>query len=100
MKAARAFQGASPRSCDRCGAPVLRQEVGQRAALKVVADVESIPLQEALRMVEPDRLAWCVATLYGGGVDLRWLCPGTCGHGTVIEHRCPEGAPQIPGALW
>lgn len=103
MRAARAFRGASPRSCDRCGAPVLRQEVGQRAALRVIADAESIPLEQALRLVEPNRLAWCLVVLHGGGFDLRWQCRGVCGHGTVIEHRCPEGTPvgrRPEGTLW
>lgn len=103
MKPQAGTSGASRRSCDRCGAAVLRQLVGQRAALKVTADAGSIPLAEALALAEPNRLAWCVAELHGGGVELRWRCARECGHGTVIEHRCPPGTPLTPkpeGALW
>ncbi len=103
MKAARAFQGASPRSCDRCGAPVLRQLVGHRAALNVVADTEPRPAGELAPLTEPNRLLWCLATLHAGGVELRWRCRNACSHGTVIEHRCPEGTPsgrRPEGALW
>ncbi len=103
MKAARAFQGASPRSCDRCGAPVLRQLVGRRAALNVTADAEPRPIAELLPLIEPNRLLWCLATLYSGAPDLRWRCRTECAHATVIQHRCPEGTPpgrRPEGALW
>jgi len=91
-------------SCVRCGASVLKQLVGQRAALNVIADAEPIPLSDALRLAEPNRLAWCLADLHGGGTELRWLCTGECAHATVIEHRCPAGTEQYgrrpEGAMW
>ncbi|WP_225825652.1 hypothetical protein [Streptomyces naphthomycinicus] len=97
-------QGASRRSCDRCGAPVLRQLVGHRAALKVTADAEPIPLPEARALMEPNRLAWCLVTLHSGDPDLRWQCRSKCGHSTVIEHRCPlqiqEFGQKPEGAMW
>lgn len=91
---------AGPTPCDRCGGLVLRQLVGQRAALRVVADAEPIPLARALALTEPNRLAWCLAVLRSGTAELRWRCKWGCGHATVIEHRCPEGTPSVAGALW
>ncbi|MEV7389584.1 hypothetical protein [Streptomyces sp. NPDC091215] len=85
---------------------MLRQEVGHRAALKVTADADPIPAAEVLALVEPNRLAWCVARLHGGGVELRWHCRGLrpCGHEVVIEHRCPAGVREHgrrpEGGLW
>lgn len=106
MKPTRSTQGASRRSCDRCGAPVLRQEVGHRAALKVTADAAPLPLDEALSLREPNRLVWCLAQLRSGDVELRWRCRNRrpCGHGVVIEHRCTAEAAQWgrrpEGAMW
>lgn len=97
-------RGASHRSCDRCGAAVLRQEVGHRAALKVTADAEPMPRDQAMGLWEPNRLVWCLAVLHGGAVELRWRCRHNCSHGSVIEHRCPAGAAQYgrrpEGAMW
>jgi hypothetical protein len=98
--------GASQRSCGLCGAAVLRQEVGHRAALKVTADAEPIPLERALAMREPNRLVWCLARLRSGDVELRWRCGARkpCGHDVVIEHRCPAEARAFgrrpEGAMW
>lgn len=99
-------RGASRRSCDRCGASVLRQEVGHRAALKVTADAEPIPLDRALALREPNRLVWCVAGLHDGGLELRWRCHTgrPCAHAVVIEHRCPDEVREFgrrpEGAMW
>ena len=106
MPGQRSTQGASRRSCDRCGAAVLCQEVGHRAALKVTADAEPLPAAEALALVEPNRLAWCLVQLRAGGVDLRWQCRTgrPCDHEVVIEHRCPAGVREYgrrpEGGLW
>lgn len=103
MTVKRSTQGASRRSCDRCGAAVLRQEVGHNAALKVTADAEPLPLDQALALREPNRLVWCLARLRSGAVELRWRCRGLrrpCGHDAVIEHRCPAGTPGVKGGLW
>lgn len=96
-------RSAAGRTCERCGASVIKQLVGHRAALNVTADAEPLPLAEALALVEPNRLAWCLVRLHSGGAELRWRCRSTCGHGTVIEHRCPPGTPagrRPEGALW
>jgi hypothetical protein len=82
---------------------VVKQLVGHRAALNVTADVEPIPLAAAAALVEPNRLAWCLVALHGGGTELRWRCRHECGHDAVIEHRCPEGTPagrRPEGTLW
>lgn len=85
---------------------MLRQEVGHRAALKVTADAEPIPLADALALREPNRLAWCLVRLRSGGVDLRWRCrtKNGCDHEVVIEHRCPAAAAKWgrrpEGGLW
>lgn len=106
MSGHRSTQGASRRSCDRCGAAVLRQEVGHRAALKVIADAEPLPLAEALALREPNRLVWCLVQLRSGDVELRWRCRNRspCSHGVVIEHRCPpeisEFGRRPEGAMW
>lgn len=108
---ARPQRGASSRrsaagatACVRCAAPVIKQLVGQRAALSVIADAEPIPLDEALRMAEPNRLVWCLAALAGGGHELRWACRTGCQHEHVIEHRCPpevaEYGRRPEGAMW
>lgn len=96
-------RSAAGRACVQCGAPVIKQLVGHRAALNVIADAEPLPRVQALALVEPNRLAWCLASLHSGGADLRWRCRHDCGHDVVIEHRCPEGTPagrRPEGALW
>lgn len=106
MSGHRSTPGASHRSCDRCGAAVLRQEVGHRAALKVTADAQPIPLADALRLRESNRLIWCLVQLRGGDVELRWRCRNArpCSHDVVIEHRCPAEAAvygrRPEGAMW
>jgi hypothetical protein len=96
-------RSAAGRTCERCGAPVIKQLVGHRAALNVIADAEPIGREQVAALVEPNRLAWCLATLHSGGAELRWRCWHDCGHDVVIEHRCPEGTPagrRPEGALW
>lgn len=91
-------------TCVRCAAPVIKQLVGQRAALNVIADAEPIALDEAARLVEPNRLVWCLVELHGGVRELRWRCRHECGHAAVIEHRCPpeirEFGRRPEGAMW
>jgi hypothetical protein len=96
---------AGARACERCGTPVITQLVGHRAALKATADAEPIPLDQALALREPNRLAWCLAPLRSGGAELRWLhtAGARCGLEHVIDHRCPPGTPagrRPEGTLW
>lgn len=95
---------AGPRPCALCGARVLKQLVGQRAALHVIADAEPIPYEQAMALREPNRLAWCLAVRRSGERELLWRCRTDCAHQSVIEHRCP---PEIraygrrpEGAMW
>lgn len=102
---ARTSIGAVRKGCPRCGVPTIRQLVGRMAALNVTADAEPLPLPEALELATPNRLVWCVADLYGGGRELRWLhMTGLqCSLAHVIEHECPPGTPlerRPEGALW
>lgn len=95
---------AGPRRCPLCGAPVLKQLVGQRAALHVTADANPIPLEQAMALREPNRLVWCLAVRRSGERELLWRCRTGCGHGAVIEHRCPPEIRQFgrrpEGAMW
>lgn len=95
---------AGPRPCAHCGARVLTQLVGQRAALKVTADADPIPYEQAMALREPNRLVWCLAVRRGGERELLWRCRTDCGHGAVIEHRCPPEVQQYgrrpEGAMW
>ncbi|KOG21772.1 hypothetical protein ADK36_12390 [Streptomyces viridochromogenes] len=95
---------AGPGPCERCGAPVLKQLVGHRAALNVTADAVPQPAEQLLPLTNPNRLLWCLVALHGGGSELRWRCRHDCGHDAVIEHRCPPGVAQYgrrpEGAMW
>ncbi|WP_406337340.1 hypothetical protein [Streptomyces sp. NBC_00649] len=78
----------------RCGRTVLRQLVGQRAALDVTADADELTAAAAAALREPNRLDWCLRTTKAGP-DLRWL-DGThradCPHPHVIDHQCKATA--------
>lgn len=97
-------RGGAPTRCPSCGTQVLTQWVGDRAALKVTADVEPITAEQAAVLQEPNRLVWCLVTLRGGLLELRWHCQTDCAHGAVIEHRCPPEAREFgrrpEGAMW
>ncbi|MCX5197193.1 hypothetical protein OOK31_25400 [Streptomyces sp. NBC_00249] len=77
--------------CPRCRAPILRQLVGQIAALTVTADLRPLTPSEQAAVREPNRLIWC---LRGGEHTARRLTwtgrdhPATCPHPHVTEHRC------------
>lgn len=102
----KAAAGAVRTNCPRCGAPVLRQLVGRRAALMVTADAEPMPLAAAAPLTGPNRLAWRLRRLHGGGVDLHWLhlqAPVPAPIEAVLDHECPPGTPpgrRPDGALW
>ncbi|MGC4946209.1 hypothetical protein ACLQ2N_08380 [Streptomyces sp. DT224] len=88
--------GARRTRCTRCGAPVLRQLVGRRAALDVTADEGRVTAAAAGRLREANRLDWCVRTTRDGP-ELRWAdChrrDGPCPHEHVIDHQCTAPPP-------
>ncbi|RLL66970.1 hypothetical protein [Streptomyces sp. Z26] len=90
--------GARPTRCPRCHRPVLRQLVGQRAALDVTADTAPLAPAAAHALTGPNRLAWCLRQTRDGP-DLRWTGPthrAGCPHPHVIDHQCT--APNRPRA--
>ncbi|MGW2708661.1 hypothetical protein ACWC4J_06665 [Streptomyces sp. NPDC001356] len=76
---------------------MLRQLVGQRAALDVTADADPLTAAAAAGLREPNRLDWCVSTRKGGP-DLGWVDrrnhPADCPRPHVIDHQCT--APAVP----
>lgn len=95
--ASRARAG-SPQRCPSCGAPVIHQSVGDRAALKVTADLTPLTPEEQQTVREPNRLIWCLRLTALGQHRLFWLepwhppdCPRGGAH--VAEHRCPPAEP-------
>lgn len=91
----RPAQNGARRTRCRCGAPVLRQLVGRRAAANVTADDGPMTAAQADALADENRLAWCLRTI-GGVPDLRWTDgPHTdCLHPHVISHKCT--APPTP----
>lgn len=91
-------RGGSPQRCPSCGAPVITQLVGQRAALKVTADLTPLTPEQQRQLREPNRLIFCLRTNSLGHQHLTWLDPWhppDCPHGRihVAEHRCPPADP-------
>lgn len=80
-----------------CGRTVLRQLVGNRAALDVTADADPLTAVQAAALREPNRLDWCVRAT-GGGSVLMWAdCHrrrADCDRPHVIDHQC--NAPATP----
>lgn len=102
MTRAAGSSGARQSTCPRCGARVLRQLVGRRVALDVVADAQHLPAAEAKALRHENRLDWCLRTTKGG-LDLRWAdCHKygrACPHPHVIDHECiAPTAPARPTA--
>ncbi|MFD6968337.1 hypothetical protein ACFWBA_08630, partial [Streptomyces sp. NPDC059949] len=72
--------------------PILRQLVGQIAALTVTADLTPLTLEQQAAVREPNRLIWCLrqASPYTPA-RLAWTGrdhPATCKFPHVTEHRC------------
>jgi hypothetical protein len=84
----------------RCGRTVLRQLVGNRAALDVTADADELTAAAAAMLREPNRLDWCVRRRKDGP-DLAWVDrrnhPADCLRPHVIDHQCT--APAVPARL-
>ncbi|MFF3190518.1 hypothetical protein [Streptomyces misionensis] len=80
---------------------MLRQLVGNRAALDVTADADPLSAAAAAELREPNRLDWCVRQRKGGP-DLGWVDrshPADCPHPHVIDHQCttPRGTAHAHG---
>ncbi|MEV6569972.1 hypothetical protein [Streptomyces sp. NPDC051577] len=84
--------GAADSRCPRCRAPILRQWVGQIAALHVTADLTPLTPAEQTAVREPNRLIWCLRQPSEYTAPrLAWtgsLHPAACPHPHVTEHRC------------
>ncbi|MFJ7070153.1 hypothetical protein [Streptomyces sp. NPDC101115] len=88
--------GAADSRCPSCAAPVLVQWVGDRAALKVTADLRPLTPEQQAAVWEPNRLIWCLHSRPHASPQLRWLSrwhPPGCPHPHVTEHRCPPTEP-------
>ncbi|MGA6223507.1 hypothetical protein ACPESV_24615 [Streptomyces umbrinus] len=83
--------------CPACRAPVIKQLVGERAALNVIADLTPLTPAQQAELREPNRLIWCLRTNSLGQQRLLWLDPWhppDCRRGDhVAEHRCPPAEP-------
>ncbi|MFI7010013.1 hypothetical protein [Streptomyces sp. NPDC050145] len=93
----RSSNGARRTRC-RCGRTVLRQLVGQRAALDVTADADELTAAAAAALREPNRLDWCLRKR-ADGPDLLWSSPShraNCPHPHVIDHQCTAPAAGPP----
>ncbi|WP_406338232.1 hypothetical protein OG987_13255 [Streptomyces sp. NBC_01620] len=90
-------KGGDDSRCPSCSAPVLRQLVGDRAALTVTADLRSLTPEQQAAARTPNRLIWCLKT--GGPHSrprLRWTGrshPTDCPHPHVTDHQCPPAEP-------
>jgi hypothetical protein len=91
MTKAPGSSGGARRVRCRCGRTVLRQLVGNRAALSVTADADEMTAAAAAALREPNRLDWCVRT-GRDGIELLWAdChrrDGECARPHVIDHKC------------
>lgn len=91
------MRGGGPQRCPSCGTPVVKQLVGERAALNVVADLTPLTPTEQDEAREPNRLIWCLRTNQFGHQRLLWLDPWhppDCTRGEhVADHRCPPAEP-------
>lgn len=88
--------GARRGKCPRCRRPVLRQLVGRRAALDVMADDELLTADAAAARAGPNRLAWC-ARRSRAGIELRWLDDtghAGCPNAHVLDHECAPALGQ------
>jgi hypothetical protein len=91
-------RGGADSRCPACRAPVIKQLVGNRAALNVTADLTPLTPEQQRELREPNRLIWCLRTNSLGHQRLLWLDPWhppDCPHGGihVADHRCPPAEP-------
>lgn len=102
--AGRRARGAADSRCPACAAPVLTQWVGDRAALRVTADLTPLAPEQQAAARGPNRLVWCL-THTGPHTQprLRWLTPwhpANCPHPHVADHQCPGPRGQQPDTLF
>lgn len=77
--------------CPQCRAPTLTQWVGDRAALKVTADLRPLTPEQQAAARTPHRLIWCMKTGPHAAPRLRWIGgshPTDCPHPHVTDHHC------------
>lgn len=95
-----ARQGGDDSRCPACRAPIIRQVVGQRAALTVTADPTPLTPAEQTAARTPHRLIWCLYRLGPHApARLRWIDqhhPARCPHQHVAEHTCTGPRPAVP----
>ncbi|GAA3717979.1 hypothetical protein [Streptomyces tremellae] len=89
--------GAADSRCPSCGARLLRQWVGDRAALLATVD-PAAPLtpDEQAAARGPNRLIWCLHTSPYAPPRLTWITswhPPDCPHPHVADHDCPPRQP-------
>ncbi|GAB2731548.1 hypothetical protein [Streptomyces bullii] len=85
-------RGGADSRCPACRAPILRQLVGDRAALKVTADLTPLTPEQQAEARGPNRLIWCLRPGGTGPGRLVWLTPwhpADCPHPHLADHRCP-----------
>ncbi|MFF5842160.1 hypothetical protein ACFY74_11905 [Streptomyces massasporeus] len=91
-------RGGADSRCPACRAPVIKQLVGNRAALNVTADLTPLTPEQQRQVREPNRLIWCLRTNSLGVKRLLWLDPWhppDCPDGVhVADHRCPPAEPS------
>jgi hypothetical protein len=93
---ARRTRGGAPTRCPSCGSRVVTQLVGDRAALKVTADLTPLSPSEQAKARGPNRLIWCLHPTPSGPGRLVWLTPWhppDCPHPHVADHQCPPAEP-------
>ncbi|MFJ5675018.1 hypothetical protein [Streptomyces sp. NPDC093097] len=87
--------------CPPCRAPVLRQLVGDTAALTVTADLRPLTPAEQTTVRAPNRLIWCLVQRPHTSPRLRWIDahhPARCPYQHVTEHACPGPGSARPAA--
>lgn len=90
-------RGGGPQRCPSCGSPILRQWVGDTAAIQATVDLpaedEHLPYGPAhAARNDRDDLVWCLPRLPFRALRLRWTGgrhPPDCPHQHLTSHHCP-----------
>lgn len=88
-----ARQSSDTSRCPACRAPIIRQLVGQRAALMVTADLRPLTPAEQAATRTPNRLIWCLIAGPHTPARLRWIDsthPARCPHQHIADHECTD----------